>query len=1130
MKLTITLMLLAVLAATAGSTYSQTTRINLKMQDASLVDVFREIERTSEFGFFFKNEEMDLNRRVSIDLKNATIGEILEKILVDNYDYRILDKNIVVTRSFLNNPEQQQKSVSGKVTESSGTPLPGVTVLVKGTTNGTITDSGGNYSLYNISGNAVLQFSFVGMKTQEIVFSGKTTINVVMEDETIGIDEVVAIGYGTVKKSDLTGAVNKVGSARLMDKPVLNLGQALQGKVAGVQVIQMGGGVPGGNPMIRIRGSNSISTNNDPLFVVDGIVGVGNVLMNLNPDDIVSTDILKDASATAIYGARGANGVILITTKRGLSGKTQIDYKGSVSVGVMQRHLYSMNAEQLMYTYEQAMANAEKYGTPNRNKDFRGPTAAGQSYSEMPWLFEKATSGYPVKLLGKDGNLYQPRYDNNWESIIFKPAVSKNHYIDIRGGNDNAKYSVSIGYTDQQGLMKDSYFKRYSTNLTGDVKVLKWLSLSTQLGFIMSKLTDDGGITRSTAEVWPIVPIQYPNDPDVFGIYASRWGTNADFNVGEQWYNIIFRRNQTFGLTSRNQVTGSLALKAQITKDLSFKSDFSIDFNNYKNNYYNGKYYGGDGSASMQHNNGFYWQNQNYFNYDKTFGSDHTLNAMIGISWSKYAYENLNAGNSVFFTNFYAYHNLGAGAAARPTVGSSDGSSALASYFARANYSYKGKYMATVTGRMDGSSKFGENSKFGFFPSAALAWRASSEDFLKNISTISNLKVRTSVGRTGNQEIGSYVTQRYVGVNSAIAMGGKSLTGIYPSSVGNPDLKWETTTQYDAGIDLGILKDRIMVSVDYYHKLTTDMLLSVPLPLSTTVGSVTMNYGSVQNQGFEVELNTRNVASPNIKWNTTISVSNNQNKITALGPTGAPIFVQLGAGNATTIYKIGYPIGSFFGLNRLGTWGTQEASEAARYGMRPGDLKFYDKDNDGKISLQSDGDIIGNAFPKFIIGFNNTFNYKNFDASIDIQIVQGVNKAFIHESAEDRQLVSGGLNSTLQAWRPDNQNTQIAQMRPGNGGAYYQSYADTHMLSDASFIRGGNLTVGYTLPDLLTKKINLERVRVYCSAVNFFLITKVEGYDPEGSSLDKSFATAPNSDKYQYPNPSTYSFGVNVSF
>ena len=1026
--------------------------------------------------------------------------------------------------------QQAGKKVSGKVTDLSGGSLPGVSVVVKGTTNGVITDNGGNFSLNNVPDNATLQFSFVGMKAQEVAVGGKSTINIQLAEETIGIEEVVAIGYGTVKKSDATGAVNAVAATRLMDKPATNLGQALQGKVSGVQVINMGGGIPGGNPMIRIRGSNSISTNNDPLFVVDGIVGVGNVLSNLNPDDIVSTDILKDASATAIYGARGANGVVLITTKRGISGQTQVDYKGSVSVGVMQRHLYSMTAEQLMYTYEQAMANGTKYGTINSTKDFRGSTGGSQSYSEMPWLFIPNDGTFSVNLTGKDGKQYMPRYNNNWEGIVFKPSVSQNHYFDIRGGNDKAKYSVSIGYTNQQGIMKDSYFKRYNGSLTGDVKVFKWLDLSTQLGFMQSIQTYDDGITRSTAEVWPIVPITYPNDPATFGIYASRWGTNADFNVGEQWYNIIFRRNQNFGLTYRNQATGSMVLKAQITKDLSFKSDFSFDFNNYKYDYYSGKFYGGDGSASMNNNYGMYWQNQNYFNYDKTFGGDHTVNAMVGLSWSRYKYENLSASNSVFFTNFYAYHNLGAGAAARPGVGSSDGFNALASYFARVNYSYKGKYMATFTGRMDGSSKFGENSKYGFFPSAALAWKASSEDFIKNIAAISNLKIRTSVGRTGNQEIGSYVTQRYVGVNSAIAMGSTSLTGIYPSSVGNPDLKWETTTQYDGGIDLGLFKDRITLSFDVYRKQTTDMLLSVPLPLSTTVGSVTMNYGSVQNQGFEVELNTRNIAKGDLKWNTTFTLSNNQNKITALGPTGAPIYVQLGAGNATTIYKIGYPIGSFFGLNRLGTWGTAEAAEAARYGMRPGDLKFYDKNNDGKIDLQSDGDIIGNAFPKFIIGFNNTFSYKNFDLAIDIAIVQGVNKAFIHESAEDRQLVSGGLNSTLTAWRPDNQNSLVAQIRPGNGGAYYQSYADTHMLSDASFIRGNNLTLGYTLPGAMTKSIKLEKVRFYLSAANFFLITKVEGYDPEGSSLDKSFATAPNSDKYQYPNPSTYSFGVNVSF
>lgn len=878
--------------------------------------------------------------------------------------------------------------------------------------------------------------------------------------------------------------------------------------------------------MIRIRGTNSINTSSDPLFVVDGIIGVANALSTLNPEDIVSMDVLKDASATAIYGARGANGVIIITTKRGTSGKTQVDYNGYVSRSILQRHLYTLDADQLMYVYEQAMANAEKYGTLNRAKDFRGPTASSLSYSEMPWLFEQTTKGgYILDLVGKDGNYYKPIYNTNWEEHAFKPATSNSHHIDIRGGSDNAKYSASLGYSDQRGLMQQSYFKRYSGRITGDVKITDWLDMSTSIAYNRSQRTNDDGITRSTAEVWSILPVRYPDDPSI-GIYANRWGTNSDFNVGEQWYNIVFRRSEISGTTNLDQTTATLALNARITKDLSLKTDLSIDYNAQKYNYYSGKLYGGNGSANINTENRFYWQNQYYLNYDKKVGDDHKISAMLGLAWTKYYWENLNTSNSVFFSNFYQWHNIGAGAQTRPVPSSSDGESALNSYFARANYTFKNKYLLTATGRFDGSSKFGPNSKYGFFPSAGAAWRISQEDFMENVKAISDLKLRASVGKTGNQEIGSYVSQTYVGTGGVV-LGGSSQTGIYPSTMGNPDLRWESTTQYDGGLEIGVLDGRLNLIVDYYYKVTKDMLLDVPLPRSTTTGTAKMNYGSVENRGWEFGLNAAVINNKVFRWNSDLSVSINKNKILALGPTGAPIYVQTGAGNGTNILKVGEPIGSFFGLTRLGTYSTEEASLAARYGMLPGDLKFLDRNDDGKIDLFSDGGVIGRAFPKVLMGFNNYFNYGRFDASLNIQVVLGINKAFVHESAEDRQLVSGGLNSTLKAWRPTAQNSMVAQLRPGNGGAYYQSYPDTHMISDASFVRGGGATIGYSFP---VQKLKLQKVRAYISANNFFLITDVEGYDPEGSSIDKKDSRTPNIDKYQYPNPSIYSFGVNVSF
>ncbi len=953
-----------------------------------------------------------------------------------------------------------------------------------------------------------------------------------MEAANTGLDEVVVIGYGTARKKDLTGAVTNISSARLVDKPVVNLGQALENKVAGLQVISNGAGVPGSQPMIRIRGTNSINSSNEPLYVVDGVVGVSNPLTTLNPNDILSLDVLKDASATAIYGARGANGVIIITTKRGKLGKPQLDYNGSASLSVLQRHLYTMTSDQLMYTYMQSMANGNKYGTVNPGKDFR-PTGSGVSFSDMPALFKKVPPGsYVIPLIGKDGNYYAPIYNSNWEKLIFKPSISNDQSIAIRGGNENAKYSMSLGYTDQEGLMKESWFRRYTGRLTSDIKVLKWLNISTSLSFIKSKQTQDDGITRSTAEVWSIVPTRYPTDPNQYigsTYVGGRWGTNSDFNVGEQWFNVLYRRQEIYGRNAIGQVTGSFTTTANITKDLTLKSDFSIDYNDYRNSNYSGQLYGSTGSAGITANNTFYWQNENYLNYNKQIGTDHNISAVLGLSWSQFIYNTANASNSVFLSDFYGYSNLGAGAAVRPGVGSGDGLSALNSYFGRVNYSFKDKYLLTLTGREDGSSKFGSNNKYGFFPSAGIAWRVSEENFMRSVTFLSNLKLRGSWGRTGNQEIGSYVTQAYIS-NANVVLGGSSYTGLYPSSVANNNLKWETTEQYDAGLEFGILHDRISIDVDYYHKLTSNMLLQVPLPLSTTSGSVTENYGKAQNAGFEFTVNTRNIAAKNFSWTTSITATNNVNKIVQLGPTGAPIYAQTGAGNGTSALIIGKPIGSFFGLTRLGVYSTEETSLAARYGLHPGDLKYLDRNNDGKIDLLTDGSVIGNAFPHWLIGFSNNFSYKNFDVGIDIQIVQGITKAFVHESAEDRQLVSGGLNSSLDAWRPDHQNTQVAQFRPGNGGAYYQSYPDTHEMYDASFIRGSNGVIGYTLPDKTIQKWGFSRFRIYLSSQNFFLRTKAAGYDPEGSSLDKQFSLVPNTDKYQYPVPAVFSFGVNASF
>ena len=1135
-KLTIALLLFFTFHISAKG-YEQ--KVTIVRKNVSLSEIFKSIEQQTEFLFFFDKDLIKETKPFDVAIKNATLDEALKICLKDQQlTYTIVSNTIVIQPKIISAQAIQLNNIialpppveiKGRVVNQKGEPLANVSVIVAGTRQGTTTDVNGRFVLAAPDNKGiVLEISIVGFQTKTVKLGKQTEINITLEEDVSGMNEVVVIGYGTARKKDVTGAVSNISAKRLTDKPVVNTGQALQNKIAGVEVISQGGGVPGQNPLIRIRGTNSISAGNDPLYVVDGIVGVANALSTINPSDIASIDVLKDASATAIYGARGANGVIIVTTKRGVNGKTQISINSVVSENTMQRHVYALNAEQLMYLYSQAMNNATKYGSIVASNDFRGITTGSTSYSEMPHLFKQVTAGsYPIPLIGKDGNSYAPKYDTNWEDLMFGNSFNQDHHIDIRGGSENVKFSIALGTTDQQGLMKQSYFKRLTGRITGDIKALKWLTLSTSLAFAKSKATGDDGITRSATEVWSVLPVKYPDDATL-GVYAGRWGTNYDFKTGEQWYNVLFRRDQIYSQNNVGQVTGSFTSVAQITKDLTFKSDFSLDFNVYKNNSYSGKLYGGTGSASISQNQTYFWQNENYFNYSKKFGANHMLSAVLGLSWSKNAYQNMSTSNNTFLSNFYGYSNLGAGASARPGSGSGDGDNTLNSYFSRVNYSFKDRYMLTLTGREDGSSRFGKNNKYGFFPSAGVAWRVSQEKFMKNVEVISNLKIRASVGRTGNQEIGSYTTQSFISTTSVI-LNNSAVTGLYPSSVANPDLKWETTTQKDAGVEIGFFHDRLNIAVDYYHKITSDMLLNVPLPLSTTTGSVRENYGKVQNAGWEFTVNTRNILTTNFKWSTDVTLTSNQNKVLQLGPTGAQIIDQAGAGNGTSVLRVGYPIGSFFGLNRLGTYSTQEASLAFRYGMRPGDLKFQDVNQDGKIDQTTDGNIIGRAFPKYLLGINNTITIKSFDLGVDIQIVQGVSKAFVHESAEDRQLVSGGLNTTLMAWRPDAQNSQVAQLRPGNGGAYYQSFPDTHMMYDASFIRGANATIGYTLSDKLVSRMHLQRVRFYLNAANFFLITKAAGYDPQGSSLDKNISLVPNTDKYQYPTPTVYAFGLNVS-
>lgn len=1003
-------------------------------------------------------------------------------------------------------PLFQERLLGGKVTGATGEPLAGVSVTVRGTTRGATSGADGTYRLALQPGDQVLVFSSVGFTTKEIAIGNQTQLDLELAASDQQLDEVVVIGYGTVRKRDLTGSVASIKGDRLLDRPSTNVAQALQGRVPGVDV-SVNSAAPGYAPRIRIRGVNSINSNVEPLYVVDGLIGVANPNL-LNPNDIESVEVLKDASATAIYGARGANGVILITTKRGLKNQSKISYDAWASYLKPARYVGALNASEFMKVYNLAFANAKKYDTDG--------FTAGKYVPNDPKNFPK--------LFDASGN---PLYNTDWERLVYRPTWGQNHEIGIRGGGDKTTYSLSGGYNNQGGIMINSWFKRYSLKLSMDSEVRKWLSVGGMLLMNRSvqRVSDDasGGLNvpRMVMEALPILPVKYPD---------GTWGRNKDWPGMEGGENPVRIATERQSFNNNNQMLGELYTVVRFSPDLQLRSSLGFDLQNQKNNFYSGRDLNAlsadqKGVASISSNQEYYWQFENYFTYNRELRPGHRLTAMGGLSWQKRYWEGAFVASENFIDDFYGWHNLGVGTTRRdPSSG--DAWWTLNSYFTRLNYNLFDKYLFTATARYDGSSKFGENNKYGFFPSAAVAWNIGEEAFLKGNPTVSLLKIRASVGKTGNQEIGTYASQQFLSSGNVL-LGGVNQTGLWRGSFGNPDLRWEYTTQTDVGLELGLFNQRVSMTVDLYRKVTSDLLLNAPIPWSTGLSSVTQNIGSVENKGVELMLTTQNVQTGSFAWQTMVNFASNRNKILKLGVNNDDIFPGPWFLGQTNILRVGYPIGTFWGYRRLGTWSSAEADEAAKYNRLPGDLKWQDLNSDGRIDGQ-DETMIGRAYPKWTMNISNTLTWKNFDLTVDIRFVMGVNmvRATKH-STEDRQAIANSSKSVLNAWTPENQNTSIAEIRHYNAG--YDTHMDDWWVEDGSHIRGQNFVLGYNFPaSLFGEKLRTDRLRVYVSGQNFFLSTKYSGYDPEALTFGGQLTQ--NIEFFQYPKPRTFNVGLNLTF
>ncbi|HTF21541.1 MAG TPA: TonB-dependent receptor [Chryseolinea sp.] len=1143
----------------------KTTKLSAKIKGKRIEEIFKVIESKTDFVFVFPSAIKDEDDTYSFNFADESMENVLirlrqaARLKFQVIDYTITcapDASVAVKASSPGKEIREAICVSGAVTDASDNArLPGMNILVKGSTIGTSTDGSGSYALQVPDESAVLIFSFIGYQSKEVTVGTQTVIDITLDRDIRSLQEIVVVGYGTQKKSDLTGSVGTVKAEDIQERQLPSVSQALAGRVAGVNV-SVNSGRPGGQSNVRIRGFSSISTSNNPLYVVDGInmpVGtqtdgsysLNNAIDNINPADIASMEILKDASAAAIYGARGANGVILITTKRGSTTGSKITYDMQLSVPTIGPNRVEMlNAQEFLDTEQRGWDNIKFYDAAGWNAT-GGPNGTGSHSSgrEDPQDARRRMANAGVySLFDADG---KPLYDTDWLKESTQNKVSQNHQLSVTGGNADNSYGAYLGFRDDNGLLLNSYLKRYSGRFVMDSQIMPWLKIGGSLGYnyqdenIVDYGTGGLNSVRMITEALPILPVRYPN-----GVYSHNKNYSNSIEGGQNPVDQMMKNS--YNLISRTTL-GNMYAAIKLAEGLELRSIVGLNILERERERYDGRpapqtptYVSTNnerGTARLRSERETFWSFENYLTYTKRFGIIHNLTAMVGQSAQETNIFWFQQSSRNFISDFFQVNNMGGAqdfAVDSPPVSSGRARFAFSSYFGRINYGVMDRYLLTVTGRFDGSSKFGASNKYAFFPSAALAWRISEEGFLKGNSVISNLKLRASYGYTGNSEISTYSALPSLRVVTAVFGNARQL-GVATNSLGNPDLKWEKTAQSDIGLELGLFNNRIAIEADVYYRKTTDMLLSAPLPVTTGFATITRNVGTMENKGLEISLTTENVGTTDFSWSTNFNIAMNRNKVLKLA-NPAPIY---GVGNPnftnqTGVIMEGQPVGSFWGLVRLGTWGTDEAAEAAKFGsntyrgtgkqLLAGDIKYLDVNGDYQIN-DNDRMIIGNGNPKSYGSFINNLQYKSFDLVLDIAYSYGndVMNMTMH-SGEDRTGLANSYVSVLNAWTPENQGGEIAAVRDSKAG--YVSNVDTHWIEDGSFIRGRNVVLGYTLPSNAIERIHLSRARVYVSAQNIFLATKFSGNDPEVSTYTNPFAQGQTF--FDYPKPTTYMFGLSV--
>ena len=1146
MRFTIFILLLSLSQTFAVNSYSQQAKLSLDMRNARLEDVLDRIEKNSEFFFMYNKNMINVDRKVDIQVEEKNVSEVLNKIFANtDISYSIKDRQILLISSSMDvkgEPiTQQQKFISGRVTDSSGGPLPGVSVVVKGTTTGVITDMDGKYSLPKVSENAILQFSFVGMKTQEVVVTGKPTINVTLVEESIGIDEVVAVGYGSLKKSDVTTSIVSADAQDLKDQSITSFEQGLVGRLSGVQISQSNG-APGGGINMTIRGTSSISGGNSPLIVVDGVplsssnsdkfsqgqstsvnFSAGytvNPLSAINPSDIESIEILKDAAAASIYGSRGSNGVILIQTKSGKYNK-----KSSIKLNVYGGIQQVTKKVDVMNAYELA-----QYSKLARDNSWIAKDPAHNSANDP--LGQRATTSdryaqYFIPYLNGEKGLT----DTDWQDEIFRTAPIQNYEISMSGGKENLNYYVSGNYFDQEGIVINSGLKRYGARVNLNAK----FSDKVRMGVNFNPSYSDYKIVQ-TEQNWGkegviITALMFhpnlsPRNPDG----SLRLGEMIKTNYGPLGSSVALIENPVAlaelikNSLDHTRLLGNSFLELDIIDGLTFKTSIGIDLNFMDRAYYRPKVLNFSNELAPTATNNYAWTNnsstrnwlsENTLSYKNIFGK-HSLNYLVGYTAQKERNKRQYLEGRDFPNDIVTTLN-----AAKSTTGFTEEREwSLLSYLGRVQYNFDNKYLLNVSLRRDGSSRFGKNTKWGWFPSLSSAWRVSNEKFFPKDGIIDDLKVRASYGLTGNTEIPFYGGTALLNIEGYV-LGNKVVTGFAPVTAPNPNLSWETTSNLDVGSDINLFRNKLTVSADYYISNTRDLLLDVTVPGTSGFQSSLQNVGELENKGFELTVGTTQKFRK-ITWTGSFNFSTNKNKVIALAPGQTQFLKNGGLNDPSFIVKVGAPLGSYYGYKVLGTFKTQEQFNSTPHlvgqNQGVGDFIYADTNNDGKVDT-NDRTILGDNNPDFTWGCSNTFEFGNIDLSFNIQGVHG----FEIFNAMHRYLAETWGNDLSVYLRDD-------APRPvwGIGTSSHTRPSSWHV-EDGSFIRVQNIKLGYTLPSRWFSNKALSSVKCYVSALNPFTFTKYSGYNPEVSN-NSGDATRAGEDFGNYPVSKSFVFGFNIEF